>query len=618
MPVHWNMKPAFSPFSEIHTVKLLSQLSVLRHLQNMDNQIEISVQSPNTNANTHQADHQRRVNTLHKAALKGDWKAAKSYVSSDQKKNWNIEITKDRNTALHIAVSAKQTAFVRNLVECLKESDLELKNKYGYTAFCTAAASGVVEIAEVMYHKNKNLPKISSKKLESESGFSPLQIAIWFRKKGMAEYLYPITPLEGLVDKEYMDILVEAIRADMYDIALKMLNDSTRIATSTTISTEKALQALAQKDLSYNHKFQGRIWERLVSILATIPCIPYFKRIHSSLQTRRQASKLVMQMTLLDSSILIQETQILHDAAKIGNVEFLTLITQSFPGLTWNLDSKKYTIFHVAVINRQEKVFSLIYQTGAAKDFNTYYSDDDKNNILHLAGKIAPPSRLNIVSGPALQMQIELLWFKEVKKIVRPFYVQAKNKEGKTPRELFTMEHENLRKAGEKWMKDTSTSCMLVAALIATVAFAAAFTVPGGNKGETGSPIFLTDRWFKVFVISDAVAMFSSIASIMMFLSILTSRYGEDEFEFLLPAKLMAGLSTLFASIVCMVLTFSATFFLAYKEEKQGTLPKLVAALAVLPITLYAVLNCRLWIALFRSTCWTSRFMFRPGKHKLF
>ncbi|XP_022849916.1 ankyrin-1-like [Olea europaea var. sylvestris] len=188
----------------------------------MDNQIEIPVESliPNTNANAHLTDHQRRVNTLHKAALKGDWKAAERTVSLDKNIAWNIKITKEGNTALHIAVSAKQTAFVRNLVECLKESELELKNEYGYTAFCTAAVSGVVEIAKVMYHKNKNLPTIRSKSgynpVRSKSGYTPLKIAIWFRNTEMAEYLYPITPLAYLGDKEYMDILVEAIRADMY------------------------------------------------------------------------------------------------------------------------------------------------------------------------------------------------------------------------------------------------------------------------------------------------------------------------------------------------------------------------------------------------------------------
>ncbi|CAA2966411.1 ankyrin repeat-containing NPR4-like [Olea europaea subsp. europaea] len=130
-------------------------------------------------------------------------------------------------------------------------------------------------------------------------------------------------------------------------------------------------------------------------------------------------------------------------------------------------------------------------------------------------------------------------------------------------------------------MKDTTSSCMVVATLIATVAFAAAFTIPGGNN-EIGIPVFLKNKRFTVFVISDAVAMFSLATSVMIFLSILTSRYTEDDFLFSLPVKLMVGLISLFASIVCMVLTFSATFFLVYNEKKHGPLPRLVVAVLFL------------------------------------
>ncbi|XP_022858912.1 ankyrin repeat-containing protein NPR4-like [Olea europaea var. sylvestris] len=314
---------------------------------------------------------------------------------------------------------------------------------------------------------------------------------------------------------------------------------------------------------------------------------------------------------------LVKETRIFHDAAKIGNVELLTLLTHSYPDLIWEVNKEKHSIFHIAVINRQEKVFNLIYQIGANKDLITLLDDSKKNNILHLAGEIAPPSRLNIVSGAALQMQRELLWFKEVEKIVSHPLLDMKNKDGKTPRELFSKKHKQLRKDGEKWMKDTSSSCMVVATLIATVAFAAAFTVPGGNN-EIRTPVFLKNIWFTVFVISDSVAMFSSATSIMMFLSILTSRYTEDDFLFSLSAKLMVGLISLFASIVCLVLTFSATFFLVYNEEKHGQLPRLVATLAWLPITIYAVLNHKLGIALIHSTCWPAVLMFRRGKHRLY
>ena len=47
---------------------------------------------------------------------------------------------------------------------------------------------------------------------------------------------------------------------------------------------------------------------------------------------------------------------------------------------------------------------------------------------------------------------------------------------GKTPRELFRQEHKSLLKEGERWIKDTSNSCMIVATLIAKTVFAAVFT----------------------------------------------------------------------------------------------------------------------------------------------
>ena len=64
--------------------------------------------------------------------------------------------------------------------------------------------------------------------------------------------------------------------------------------------------------------------------------------------------------------------------------------------------------------------------------------------------------------------------------MIPPSYRERRNKEGLTPHELFTREHKELVKQGEDWMKDTASQWMVVAALIATIVFAAAFTVPGG------------------------------------------------------------------------------------------------------------------------------------------
>lgn len=104
-------------------------------------------------------------------------------------------------------------------------------------------------------------------------------------------------------------------------------------------------------------------------------------------------------------------------------------------------------------------------------------------------------------------MQREIQWFKGIENIVHPQYKYTRNGDKETAKSVFTGQHKELVEKGEKWMKDTSGSCMVVATLIATAAFAAAFTVPGGNISDTdslinGVPIFLEKKTFALFCCS--------------------------------------------------------------------------------------------------------------------
>lgn len=114
------------------------------------------------------------------------------------------------------------------------------------------------------------------------------------------------------------------------------------------------------------------------------------------------------------SALIGYPWRLLFVAAKLGKVEFLTTLIQSYPDLIWKVDENRYTIFHIAVKHRQEEIFKLIYEIGAIKDLIATYKDENGNNMLHLAAKLAPPHRLNCVSGATLQMQREILWFKVV------------------------------------------------------------------------------------------------------------------------------------------------------------------------------------------------------------
>ncbi|KAJ6696656.1 hypothetical protein OIU85_003049, partial [Salix viminalis] len=57
---------------------------------------------------------------------------------------------------------------------------------------------------------------------------------------------------------------------------------------------------------------------------------------------------------------------------------------------------------------------------------------------------------------------------------------------------------------------------LLAAVLIATVTFAAAFTLPGGYKTDQGTAILAKKAAFIVFVISDAISMVLSISAVFI------------------------------------------------------------------------------------------------------
>ncbi|CAN1345073.1 Ankyrin repeat-containing protein NPR4, partial [Linum perenne] len=255
----------------------------------------------------------------------------------------------------------------------------------------------------------------------------------------------------------------------------------------------------------------------------------------------------------------------------------------------------------VAALYGQEKIFSLIYKMGAKKNAMATSWDLDDNNILHQAAFLAPPSRLESVTGAALQMQRELQWYKEVESIVQPKHREMKNKTLETPKMLFTREHRALVEEGEKWMKETATSCTVVAALIATIMFSALFTVPGGFDQNTGLPVYLHRNTFLVFVVCDAVSFFASSSSMLMFLGILTSRYREEDFLSKLPMKLIIGLSTLFLSMATMMITFGVSLAIFLRERfRWVTFPIMV--LASVPVTLFALLQFPLLVDIFSST----------------
>ena len=122
-------------------------------------------------------------------------------------------------------------------------------------------------------------------------------------------------------------------------------------------------------------------------------------------------------LNLVDSElemrkIISEPSQILFDAAEVGNFDFLEKLLSSYPDLIWELDNKNRSIIHIAVLNRHASIFNLIRDISSNKDILLTFKDDvGGNTLLHLAAKLAPQNRIELVSGAAFQMKLELLWF---------------------------------------------------------------------------------------------------------------------------------------------------------------------------------------------------------------
>ncbi|KAM3736613.1 hypothetical protein ACB098_10G177300 [Castanea mollissima] len=288
----------------------------------------------------------------------------------------------------------------------------------------------------------------------------------------------------------------------------------------------------------------------------------------------------------------ITETPVLL-AAGNGITKMVEQILEAFP-VAINDRSEGKNIVHWAVKNRQPRVLQLLLKHDFVKRKLIHEVDTEENNALHLAAEIGKKKPW-LIPGAALQMQWEFKWYEFVKDTMPQHFCYQLNREGKTPEEIFNETHEELVKQGGAWLNKTSESCSVVAALIATVAFAASTTIPGNINEKSGKPNLENQPELTVFAISSLVALCFSIAALFSFLSILTSRYEHKDFRRDLPKKLLLGLTSLFVSITSMLVSFCAGHFFMLKNKlKDKAFP--VYAATCLPIVFFAIQQLPLYL----------------------
>ncbi|XP_031371768.1 uncharacterized protein LOC116187251 isoform X2 [Punica granatum] len=565
-----------------------------------------------------------RYQELYKAAIAGDWNTAEKIFKSGPEAKTAVISTR-QETALHVATSMGQARFVEKLVQLLSPKDLEMTDFKGYTALHIAAIYGSLDAVKTLLKKNKMLTQIVSTEgytaLHVAAYYNSKDV-MWHLTLNTTDDP-PGRPFTG---PKAGVLILHLVWSGFYDICLHLLERYPNLATATTESKQGMLAALRDKSSDFESGCKLHFWQRCIYHIlpeevvldghmptrllkndvedpdpavntqisptsagthwtqvrqwsieiawkaleyfafGVIKCIKDEKYKHKC--TRRLVEIACQEMSRnMTPPEILQSLAIQHVlpvAVRNGIIEIVTICLQYFPTSIW-INTPRGTIIQEAVTLRQEKVFNLMLDKNAINKMNsgTVFGNTGQN-LLHLAAKLSPYPELSSISCPALQMQRELQWFQAVEEFVHPSVRLLMDKKGLTPRELFTTEHRGLLRDAERWMKDTSNSCMVVATLIATVVFAAAFTVPG-----------------------------------------------EEDFLRVLPKRLILGFASLFLAIATMMVAFGAALHMVLSERfKWIFLP--IIALTSVPVALFIMLQLPLFIFMVQSTYGSG--IFHPKK----
>ncbi|XP_076943123.1 uncharacterized protein LOC143613247 [Bidens hawaiensis] len=401
---------------------------------------------------------------LYEASIIGDWEAAKN-ILDERPDLIRVGLSRNLGTALHVAVTAEETKvtinFVKNLVNMMTVEELELQNRYSNTAFWIASAGGNTKMAMIMMEKNRRLPDIRG------TAYMPLHIAAMTGTNSIVKYLYENSQKmrgDNWTENDRNLALMHCVERDFFDVALQIVEDHPELKDNMSI-----LEVLSRKPDAINEVEKNNLFMRIIK--------PSFRFLHNKVQPDveedNDALKLLKTIwghatrtmcideiedildkppTFAANETIIESSRILLVAAEMGNTRFIVELLRTYPDLMLYENEDGLTLFHVAVMHRHQGIYNLLYEIGGSNNDICLSVDKSGNNMLHLVGKSSKEMAAK-TSGASLLMQRELLWFKEVEKMMPPYMREARNNDGQTPYELFSKENEELLSRGLKWMK---------------------------------------------------------------------------------------------------------------------------------------------------------------------
>jgi hypothetical protein len=223
----------------------------------------------------------------------------------------------------------------------------------------------------------------------------------------------------------------------------------------------------------------------------------------------------------------------LHVAAQYGSTDTIKALLRHCPDVAEMADSYGRNAFHASVVyGKANALRCLLRRVRPAELLNRVDANGD--TPLHLAAKMSRVhSALMLLNdsrvdpcvrdhdGQTARSLVEKkLHTGEMDAYEMYLWKQLRYQESKRCRkqQLPPLATYPIRRGNDKYFERIVETYILVATLIATVTFAATFTVPGGYYQDSGIAIHGHDTAFKIFVISNTIAMCSAIVVVYCFI----------------------------------------------------------------------------------------------------
>ncbi|KAK7372718.1 hypothetical protein VNO80_06105 [Phaseolus coccineus] len=501
---------------------------------------------------------------IYRCVLRGDWSEMEAILRNDPD-SVRIRLTESGDTALHVAAGAGNTTFVQELTKHTNLEDELIPNSDGMLPVHLAALSG--------HHRILKHLCCQQYFVRAHHGF------------------YSQHLLDKMAYEDIEKLFFMTISNNMFDVAkIIFLKHYRELSTARDKEELTALHMLARKPSTVLRKLHFHFGMRLEDDNNDTGELIFEDEGNEDLGLGWGIILLksiwvqVLELRIEDLFELITRPSVaLSDAIKSESDHevintFLDMVMAA-------KDSDGRNLLHLLFLHRRYQIFNEIFITYLSNRIEKLLLVGDKegNNVLHLAALF--PIQFQSFSGLSayIQMQREHTWFKKAQESVPRELRSKRNKKGMIPIDVFYDEHNQLSKDIKETAKGIADSGMIVATLVATVAFAAALTVPGDKN----------NAWFIVFIFTNAVALFTSSASILSFLSNFTSsRFAQTEFVVSLHPSLTFGRVLLIISVAAMVLAFIAASFLVFAHTTKWV-SYTVAPMGVFALLLFVLFQSK-------------------------